>query len=568
VLPRGPNHITVWLVLPVIVALAAALGLVLWMVEQAAGRLNAEAEAGGARLAQTLVEQNLGRLEELVYDNSYWDDAIRNLMAEPDAFWAGENVGWYWHETFGMKASFAVRPDGETVIGFLNGTQSDVTAAEMLGPALPAMMAEARRTADETPGTATAVARTETGFVFAALALFTPEYVQPGFPPPDRRGALIALRDLDAAFLAQAAEAFELEDLALQPLGLPVGQGRGAFELPGVDAAPVALLTWVPPRPGDRLRETLLLPMAAVGALVLLLFAFFVAFSRRVALRLDAARVAAEGASEAKSRFLANVSHELRTPLNAILGFSEMIKLGQVPPRDKTRQAHYGAAIHQSGQHLLKLIEDLLDLTKIESGRQDLNLESLNAADLVEEATAGLAPLLEARGHRVAVEVPQGLPPLIADRRAVRQILYNLLNNAAKFTPDGGSIVAGACQAPGEGIELFVRDNGIGIAAENLERVRQPFEQVADPRGTTTGGGTGLGLSIVDGLAKLHGGALRLETKPGRGTRAAVLFPAVPKPERPNRLRLVENGSQPPGETTRARKGGKPASEGLAKSRS
>ncbi len=523
------ERITATLVGPVLLALVAALAFVLWLVDRAADRLDAEAAAYGQRLARTFVEQNLGRLEEMTYDNAWWDPAVANLVTTPDAFWASENVGRYWHETFGLKASFVVDPQGETVFAFLEGVQSETPAKAMLGSALPALLKAARAGADEAPGSASAVVETPGGLALVGLSLLTPENVQAAFPEPAQRSALIAVRSLDAAFLAKAAVQFQLDQLGFQPPAATPHRGGASFDLRGAEGELVARLTWRPAHPGDRLRDSLILPMAGVGAVVVGLFGLFVWLSHRVATRLNAARLAAEGASEAKSRFLANMSHELRTPLNAILGFSELIKLGRAAPDGDDRQLEYGEAIHQSGQHLLDLIEDILDLSKIESGRQELRLAPLDVGAALAEVRNGLAPVLAARGHTVGLEVPEGLPQLVADPRAVRQILYNLLSNAAKFTPEHGTLVIGACLASGEGIELFVRDNGIGMALEDLARVRLPFEQVADPRGIATSGGTGLGLSIVEGLASLHGGSLHLDSVPGHGTRAAVVLPLEPQ---------------------------------------
>ncbi len=523
-LPLRAERITLSLVLPVLLSLVAAMLLVVWLIERSAQGLDAEAELGDHRLARTLIERQLESVEQLTFDYAWWDAAHTHLATTPNSFWADENIGWYWHEIFGVSASFVVSATGETVFGFVDGERSEVSAEDHLGDALVLLVRQARAAAGEEPGSAAAVVEAGERLVLVAASTITPELVEPGFPASTPRSVLLAVRDLDAEFLETASRDFRLGGIALQAADVPVPAGRTAHPLPGPDGSPAALMTWLPNRPGAGLRESLLLPVAGVGLLVLGLFGLFVWISHSVADRLYAAKVAAESASRAKSRFLANVSHELRTPLNAILGFSEMIKLGQVPSNDRARHVEYGAAIHQSGTHLLNLIEDLLDLTKIEGGRQALKLEWLDAEALLAETQGGLAPLLSTHGHDVSLELPTEPLPLVADRRAVRQILYNLLNNAAKFTPDGGKIVMGAALRPGEGVELFVRDNGIGIDRDDLERVRRPFEQVAQPEHGATGG-TGLGLSIVEGLARAHGGELRLASRRGEGTHAAVVFP-------------------------------------------
>ena len=235
------------------------------------------------------------------------------------------------------------------------------------------------------------------------------------------------------------------------------------------------------------------------------------------------ARDRAETANKAKSEFLANMSHELRTPLNAIIGFSELIA-GQPFGKIEPRYAAFAEDIQSSGKHLLDLINDLLDMSKIEAGQFELADERIELAPLVRSCANMVAP--RAAEGRVTIGIADALPRSVlrADRRAVRQIVLNLMSNAVKFTPAGGS-VAVRLEVAEDGMAVVVEDTGIGIPKDALARLCEPFQQ-ADASIGRRFGGTGLGLAITQKLLALHGGTLRFDSEPGRGTTVWALFPA------------------------------------------
>jgi len=246
----------------------------------------------------------------------------------------------------------------------------------------------------------------------------------------------------------------------------------------------------------------------------------------------DRGREQAEAASLAKSQFLANMSHELRTPLNAILGFSEMISSGMYE-KDPMRSMEYAGLIHSSGQHLLALINDILDLAKIEAGHWQLEEAELQLHRIAED-TLQLV-IWRTRDTNISLEnaIDPELETVYADERAIKQILLNLLSNAVKFTQEQGKVTAFACRDAGGGMLLGVSDTGVGIAPEDQARVFDSFGQgrhdisLADK-------GTGLGLAIVKGLVEAHGGTVRLESQVGKGTKVTVHLPATRvRPRRP-----------------------------------
>ncbi|WP_193368376.1 sensor histidine kinase [Pelagibius marinus] len=236
------------------------------------------------------------------------------------------------------------------------------------------------------------------------------------------------------------------------------------------------------------------------------------------------ARLRAEEANRSKSAFLANMSHELRTPLNAILGFSEVILAETFGKIGSTRYEEYLQDIRGSARHLLELINDLLDLSRIEAGAVKLNESWFPVADALEESAAMFRENCASGGLDLSVENGAEGRVILADGRALRQILINLLSNAVRHTPAGGSIIVGAQLAAEGALDIFVADTGVGIPAGDLERVLHPFEQVASDQ-TLQQEGTGLGLSIVKQLVDLHGGKLKLVSEVGKGTTVTFTLP-------------------------------------------
>ena len=231
----------------------------------------------------------------------------------------------------------------------------------------------------------------------------------------------------------------------------------------------------------------------------------------------------AEAQSRAKSRFLANMSHELRTPLNSVLGFSEMISREMFGPLGDPRYREYATLIGESGQFLLNLINDILDVAKIEAGKYVLTREPLNLAVALERTLSLMMPQFREKGVQLKVDVATDLPMIEADARAVRQMIFNLLSNALKFTPEKGRTDIRLAREE-SALVLEVSDTGIGISEEDLKRLARPFEQ-ANHSYARSQIGTGLGLALVKSLAGLHGGSLGITSKLGAGTKVRVQLP-------------------------------------------
>lgn len=237
----------------------------------------------------------------------------------------------------------------------------------------------------------------------------------------------------------------------------------------------------------------------------------------------EAQRAKAEQANASKTNFLANMSHELRTPLNAILGFSEVISMEAFGPDARDRYREYAGDILASGTHLLSLINDLLDVAKVESGKLDLEQLWTDGASLADSCLRVSQERAQAKGVALSSAFDPRVRSIFVDDRAFRQIALNLISNAIKFTDEGGAVLVRLKPAPG-GVEFAVKDTGCGIPASQLDRVFEPFEQL-DNRYSRANGGTGLGLTLVRALAEQHGGTCSIESEEGRGTTVRVYLP-------------------------------------------
>ena len=257
-------------------------------------------------------------------------------------------------------------------------------------------------------------------------------------------------------------------------------------------------------RAADSLRATVDELEASQGKLSLLARKYEIAMTR------------AEAANQAKSEFLANMSHELRTPLNAINGFSEIMSGEMFGPLGDARYKGYAGDILKSGQHLLSLINDILDMAKIEAGKMTLHYEQVSLKEICGDAIRLMRGKAEESGLTLVLDAPD-LPDVDADHRGLKQVLLNLISNAVKFTPEGGSITVSVA-AHGDGRQrVAVADTGIGIAREDVARLARPFEQVEGQHSKTTQG-TGLGLALTKSLIELHHGVMSIDSEPGAGT--------------------------------------------------
>jgi signal transduction histidine kinase len=237
----------------------------------------------------------------------------------------------------------------------------------------------------------------------------------------------------------------------------------------------------------------------------------------------EAARHQAESAADARAGFLAKMSHELRTPLNAILGFSEVLKTELFGPHGNERYKDYSKIIHDSGAHLLCLVNDILDMAKLEAGKLEIDFAPVDICRVIIDCVRGVEPQARRANVCVSVVLHSGIGSLNGDARRLRQMLLNLLSNAIKFTPEGGEVRISAFRS-GTSVFLSVSDTGIGMKEDDIPKVLEPFRQVDSQMGRRHAG-TGLGLPLTKELAELHGGSLKIESAVDFGTTATIALP-------------------------------------------
>ena len=486
-----------------------ACGAMYFLLDFTAARSNKDAEMTSRHLAGTALGVLVDELEGRVVDYALWDVTADQVENGIDPEWATENVGAHLTETFGYSGTFLTSPEGQVLHGHQSSEDYPSDPGALFGDELTAFLELVQNTSmAETEPVSRFVRLGETVFLVTAGAV-TREGLTEEQVVRAPRAVLFLFIDFNEELLAGLSRDYRLSKLHLDGA---TGQG---MPLPGIGGRPVANLFWEQHRPGDELLH-LALPILLAVALVL-----FVVSSLIFTLWIRAALAA----STAKSQILAKMSHEFRTPLNPIIGFSEIMMLQAVGPvPDRYRE--YAGDINRSGKHLQNLVEELLDLSKIEAGRLVLDDAVIDVPEVIEAVariTANARPGMQENEVVITSRLSPDLPRLKADELRLRQILINLLSNAVKFSA-GQPIEIRADTAQGA-VRITVEDQGVGIAEADLERVLMPFEQAESGLRDQGQKGTGLGLAISRELMRLHGGTLDLQSTIGRGTSVILTFP-------------------------------------------
>ncbi|MGF1629816.1 MAG: ATP-binding protein [Kiloniellaceae bacterium] len=514
----------------------------------AAGEQNELAIEASEHLARSVLAAEADTVKNHARDYATWGEAVESLVLSFDESWADENIGTWANEGLGINATIVLDGRGQVTFGMIGGERLGPEIMDRVTSGLGELITMTRATPLDPLGVALS------GYVLLdggiAIAAAAPIVWTDGKPAQDDSGAsaiLVFVRSLDTEMLESIEQRYLLSGFHLAGAGdRPAGATVALVDLSG---AVLGRLAWESDQPGFAMLRPLLVPGLVSVLVVALLFWFVVRRAQRtvrdlevshstlqdLTVTLAAARDRAEqqarvesdlrdkavAASRAKSEFLALVSHELRTPLNAILGFSETIAT-QVFGRSATeRYRDYARDIHESGSHLLSIINDILDLSKIEAGRFDLHEEEVVLGDVLRRCAA----LLRERAEQSSLSLTchDSSIRLRADTRALKQIVFNLLSNSIKFTGAGGRVEL-AAKVGADDLEIMVSDTGIGMTEDELSRARLPFGQAGSAL-TRSVGGTGLGLNVTEALIELHGGYLEIQTALGKGTIAIVHLP-------------------------------------------
>ena len=485
---------------------------------------NTKAIETSIHLAKAVVAANQRDLGIKSVDNGYWDQAVENLVTEFDPDWADDNVGAYLFESAGVSSSYVLDGSNRPVYSAVAGERTADDPLKRFSGGLDVLI-ERARSGDPAaePEPALGLVRDLDTVYFAAVVRLTTYFTENGVEVDRATDSLLMLtRKVDEDFLAALSDDYLFHQIHL--LGPVEPAPVATLALAAADKSLAGTLAWRPQLPGDEILPVMLAGIAAIFLLMAATAFVFLGRARRIVAELGLARDGAEQANKAKSEFLANMSHELRTPLNAVMGFSEIIHKEIFGPVGHEKYLTSAADIHGAGEHLLELINEVLDLSKIEAGQTVLNEELVLLNEQVQSTVALVRNWASEKNVTLKIDLDDDLPSIVSDQTAMKQIILNLLTNALKFTPSGGEVSCSSTVAKDGGVMLKVADTGIGIDDADMARVLEPFGQVAaaDSRDHE---GTGLGLPITNKLTELLGGTFKLESEFGVGTQVTVSFP-------------------------------------------
>ena len=511
--------------------LACSLALTLALLFWSAKSQDEIAIESSRQLASTALGVQLSNLKKVLTDHTYWDDAYRNTVETFDPDWFDLNLGsnTFLRDTFGITSSFAIGP-GNRALRHMHDSEVVEEAltwnidTHMEG-GLGKLIDEARQAVGGEYLATGGLVKMAGQLYFAAVRVIHPhteDLLAKAAINPANAHVAVFMHLLDGELLDTLAIDFDLENLRHDanndlpedpalPLFAPNGQQFGS-------------LTWRIDLPSRHVLYVVLPALLAAIICIGLLSWYVLSSLRRGQTELWLAMLQAQSADHTKTEFLANMSHELRTPLNAIIGFSEMIQTEVFGPLGNERYAEYNSNIHDSGRHLLDIITDVLELSKIETGKFVLRETEVALPEVIESVCWLIAPRAANKGITFDVKIAPSLPAVYADERALKQILTKLLTNALKFTPSGGRVAVEVAVDTKDTLRITVSDTGAGIPKDQIPLLLEPFHLVTGPL-TASEGGVGLGLPLTASLVALHGAAMRIESEVGKGTAVCVEFP-------------------------------------------
>ncbi len=459
--------------------------------------------------------------ETMVLDYTEWGDTFTNLTIKNDLEWFGYSIGGANLLSSRIHGLAFIKNDGTLRAQHTrNADKSYLIAQEVFDQDFSAVRKKALIDRSLTPLAVSYfrdINGTPTLISFSAITHPDPD-AYPDFNPDDR-DFLVFWTVLTPQLLAKASDMLNLQDLVLTQEISP-----DHYALKDSKGGNVALLKW-----SLKKQDTNPLALSFYTSLAmfsLLLVGGYISFIRVSELirQLNDAKSNAERGHKIKSEFLATMSHELRTPLNSIIGFSDILQ--STPESGLTEtQSEYIGHIQASGKHLLNIINEILDMSKIEAGKYDLNEEEMDIKRTINQSIVFLEKAATDKNITLVREMSDTVNEFMGDAKVIKQLIMNLLSNSIKFTPDGGRVTVG-CSVTGDGgLEIFVKDTGIGISPEKLDIITEPYLQDQDHK-TRSHQGTGLGLAISKAFVEMHQGTMDIKSRPGEGTCVTITFPA------------------------------------------
>lgn len=515
-----------WPYAALILVLLVAAGVSLFGMEFVADRQNQTSVATQQQIASSLTESLPASLASNVSAEAYWQAAYDATSEKWDQAWVDWEYGGYLRS---LDVPVGILYSGKGTLKHLykDGPAASIEDKVLTGdPQVRELLAQVLRSAPRTPPQVSQGFLTVGGKLFyGAAAYVTPEH-GPMTSDKDRQSVLVFLREMAPSRYTAIAQYTHTDGFEVTGTAFEI-PGKVSVPLLSVGGRVVARLWWMPYRPGAALLATMvpfaLAVFAALGGVL-----FFILhkwkLSTAKALAAGALALAAQRESRAKSEFLGNVSHELRTPLNAIIGFSEFIKQELFGPVGVSKYREYAQHIHSSGLHLLRMVDDLLELVRLERKSAELSCVSSNALETIDAVLAMFEVEAQRKTIRLvrADEIP--LVEAYFDRQALSRVLVNIVGNAMKFTAPGGEVSVYAVTND-DYLSIVVRDNGIGISAQDLPKLGQPFVQIGNHHHAKQHEGSGLGLAICKHLLATMHGRLTIDSEYGAGTVVTIALP-------------------------------------------
>jgi len=505
------------LVAPVIIAVALSITALVTLVIFAASEQDEQALESEKAILQQEISSHFDRLRTLTEDNAWWDTSVEKVILVEDLPWIENSFGASAEELPFVDGTILVRPDFSILYSYHDKLSQHpfINDQNILNAKMVRVLRSMNIAENDSVSGAAIVGNQLIAF---AATLFESNDDNTFVPTlPDKRPILIFYSILTDFKIEQLGTSNALNSLTFSTIKPDLA---GRLALNDMEGSLLGWFSWRTRAPGTDMALDLVWPSLL---LVLLVFAAMVRFIRQASKIVEGQ----EQANRAKTSFLASMSHEVRTPLNSILGFAELLSLEMFGKIEGEKNKEYLQLIRNSGEHLLTIINDILDISKLEAGKFDVYAEKVHPNDIIDDSIRMVEPSAEERG--VTITKHREKASIYSDERIIRQVLINILSNAIKFTPNGGAVHVEASRAEDD-YQILITDNGIGMSETEIEIALSTFGQVRNGLAKRHGG-TGLGLPLVARFMKLLGGNIEITSNPGKGTSVTLFLPYKVDPE-------------------------------------